>query len=755
MGDTRALKAMDDSVLASILDSKDEGLLVVDADLKVILCNAKACELLKREKINIEGFCIEEVLVVTCAEAAQQCRLNWRSKDAVTRSCKTFVIDENQPRYLSVKATPLFFKEVWQGYSVSLVDISSTVLSSKMAVKQMEDIDFLLNNIPMGLAVLDKDLNVHKANQTFGSIFRTGPDLQMSLIGEAIGCVNSLKAGCGKSDPCSFCSLRQHLKQHIDQQDTESMPIATRKVALQLVQEGVVEEHWFEVTTTPLKDRAYFKDQSLLTIRNIDEAVHAEMAIMQAMNSVEHANRAKSEFLANMSHEIRTPLNGIVGMIELTMMDALSSDQHENLMIAKKCVDTLLGIINDVLDFAKMDAGKLSLEPVEFSMSRLLEAVEKIHQPHVAEKNLNFFIDNQCGAQDLVLTDENRILQIVNNLLNNAIKFTQEGSVVLRVGYAKNDPTANKAVLSITCEDTGIGIDEGDFDKLFKTFSQIDASFTRQYGGTGLGLVICKQLTDLLQGSISFSSRKGFGSKFNVQIPLELSPLAVKAQQSDADLDLSGYEILLVEDDFVNRLVVSKTLESLGGAVTMAHDGQQGIEMALANHYDIILMDIQMPQVDGIQATQVIRSDAKSQNRETKIIALTAFAQRSDEALFRGSGMNDYMAKPVDRATLVQVLKRNLGSDASSQASKGMQLDRASILTINALIDRLGVGIKTEDFVVLEALAHELKGHFEAIDSEELKTLAFKIELEARKYRREQIYEIYSSLVNMWKIIAA
>jgi PAS domain S-box-containing protein len=517
---------------------------------------------------------------------------------------------------------------------------------------------------------------------------------------------------------------------------------------------------------------------------NIDAKKQTEIELKSAMERSEEANRSKSEFLANTSHEIRTPLNGIVGMIDLTMLEPLSKEQQENLETAKGCVHALLDIINDILDFAKIEAGKLMIDPVGFNLVETIEATIKMHRKHAMERGLKLAVHYENLPETFVIGDGRRLKQVLNNLLSNAIKFTDEGSVELTVNQEIILEKPDQLMLHIDVKDTGIGIEPSKYSKLFKSFTQIDGSHTRKYGGTGIGLVITKQLTEMMGGRVGFISEIGCGSTFSVHIPVTISNQSLEnCQESLPDILFKGNRILLVEDDRVNQMVVSRMLESFGIAVDIAENGEAGVIFAGRNRYDLILMDIQMPVMDGIMATQIIRGKIAfksatlehddvnlSANRETPIIALSAYALKGDEAIFRASGMDSYLSKPVDRHQMQVFLNEYLGKnntpelvmirdrmeryqltmDKNLHQESSVAIDGKTKIEINHKLKKLKTFALDRNFAMMEIVAHQLKQLFEEINVDGLKNLVFKLELDIRKDELESIPDHLKRIEELW-----
>ncbi|OJV62762.1 MAG: hypothetical protein BGO41_00040 [Clostridiales bacterium 38-18] len=500
-----------------------------------------------------------------------------------------------------------------------------------------------------------------------------------------------------------------------------------------------IEEHYLAGINKWIQLSLYSPEPGyvVLLVTDIDYKKRASIELYQEKEKSEAANKAKSEFLANMSHEIRTPLNGIVGMIDLTLLDPVNEEQKDNLLTAKECVATLIEIINDVLDFSKIEAGKLKIEYNPFLMKAFVDTIVKLHQPHIHEKGLEHRLEIDEILNNYYYGDENRLKQIVNNLINNAIKFTDKGTITLQIKESEGTDGENKS-LEFSVIDTGIGIEESKFSMLFNSFTQVDGTYTRKYGGTGLGLVISKQLAEMMFGTISFNSVYLKGSKFTLTLPLrEVDSITdEKTVEKQRRIELKDKEILLVEDDSVNQIVMSKMIELEKIKVCVVSNGLEAIEAVKLKKYDLILMDIQMPQMNGIEATKWIRNELNL-NQKSTIIALTAYALEGDEALFRASGMDGYISKPVDRNTLVAFLSKYLNEETISTKDTS-QFEMSVITTelydlVTEKLIQIEMALMQDNYILLELSAHQLKMIFENHRIEELKTLAFKMELSIRK----------------------
>lgn len=492
-------------------------------------------------------------------------------------------------------------------------------------------------------------------------------------------------------------------------------------------------------------------------------AVRERNKTKKAQQRAEHSEQIKKEFLANMSHEIRTPMNAIIGMTNLVLDSPLEEKQKKYLNGVKKSSENLLHIINDILDFSKVEAGKMELETIDFSIRELAEQVVAIFKQKAADKGIEIFSTVSADVPEASVGDPMRLNQVLMNLAGNAIKFTEKGSVQIEINSVSNDENSN--LLKFSVIDTGIGIPADKINSVFNSFSQAHSSDSRKFGGTGLGLSISKQLVELMGGKILIESEVGLGSKFSFLVSLPKGSVEnIRSQTVKNTVDgncLNGLRILIADDNEDNRIVCRDTLESKSKVeIAEAVNGAEVLEKLIQQDFDIILMDVQMPVMDGLEATKKIRNEFDEPKRRIPIIALTASVIRSDIDKCRAVGMDDYVPKPFSEEELFRTISKLTGKELrftlKSDSKTGNETVRPNVdltylrnfckndhLKMKKYIDlflnrapKLNTALETElaenNFEEIASQAHGFKVSLMMMGMEDAKQIALKLEADCR-----------------------
>ena len=536
------------------------------------------------------------------------------------------------------------------GLMIAADDITELVETLEQAERTEERL-----KLALGLA----DIHVWEMDYQRRELFKTGDE---SLFFE---------------EPCTYSQLFKDIYVTIDPRDRPGVEEQWRLH----VEEGAPyrptyrlkradgKEIWAETACSLQLDKNGKPHRLVGALQNITNRKLAEQALVRAKDQAEAANLAKSTFLTTMSHEIRTPLNGVLGMAQVMAAAELSDVQRERLRVIRESGESLLAILNDVLDLSKIEAARLELEEAPFNIGELARGAHAAFSGVASQKGLAFDLTIEEAAQGTYLGDSTRVRQVLYNLVSNALKFTEHGEV--RVAIRAAD-----AGLVLTVSDTGIGIAPERLGQLFEKFEQADASVTRRFGGTGLGLAICRELAQLMGGSVTVESRQGEGSTFTATLPLRrdaaLPGIPTERDSADQAGDLPTLRVLAAEDNAINQLVLRTMLQQAGVDPTIVADGRQAIEAWELAEWDVILMDIQMPEMDGLSATRAIRErEGQTGRRRTPIIALTANAMAHHVSEYAANDMDSFVAKPIEVGRLFAAMDAALseaGEDKQAMA---------------------------------------------------------------------------------------
>ncbi len=492
----------------------------------------------------------------------------------------------------------------------------------------------------------------------------TQPFYVVNVDDYSIAIANSSARGSSALESATTCYALTHQRSTPCDGDEHPCPIkaviesrdVVRTEHIHYDEEG--KKKYFEVYGYPIFNSRGNVRQMIEYSIDITERKKAMTALEKAKDVAETAVKTKADFLANMSHEIRTPLNAIYGMTNLMLDTSLDAEQEDFMKTIQGGSDTLLRVINDILDFSKIEAGKMDLEKHPFNLRACVEDSISLLSEKASKKKLKLIYSIETGTPPVVVGDITRLRQILVNLLNNAIKFTDKGEIVIKIQsrLVKN----NLHELRFSVQDTGIGIPADKMGKLFESFSQVDSSTTRKYGGSGLGLVISRELAEKMGGKMWVESEEGQGSTFFFTILVEPAKELQPKRSIEIDFKMGKkhpLRILLVEDNLINQKVASKLLERLSYEVDLANNGIKALEALENQIYDVIFMDIQMPEMDGVEATKHIRENFP-QEKQPHIIAMTAHALKGDREKYMAYKMDDYVSKPISVKDLIEVLEK-------------------------------------------------------------------------------------------------
>ncbi len=524
-------------------------------------------------------------------------------------------------------------------------------------------LETILDTIQGGISVLDADLNVVKVNAAIRAMY----EAELPLEGRK--CYQVFR---GRDEPCPKCPTLRAMADGRMHSETVSR------------EEGEGGQPGFvELFSYPFHDDLGRVMGAVEFVRDITERKRLEEELLRAMRRTEAANRAKSRFLANMSHEIRTPLNAVLGYIQLVLHENLSPKAAKRLQVAEESAQNLLSVINDILDYSKIEAGKFDIREQSVDPREIVASLVKQQDILARNKGLSLTLDISPDVPRRVFVDPMRLTQLLLNLLSNAIKYTEEGWVRVEVSRKRDDspfPVDDGdewATLVFGVIDTGIGIPEESRKAVFESFTQIDSSLTKKYAGTGLGLAICKKIAELLGGEITFESRSEQGSAFSFQVSLRVDH-SRNAERSRGDRSgcregekgsVRSLRVLVVEDNRINRMFAEDLLTSGGHRVAMAENGAEALKALAGEDFDVVLMDIQMPVMDGLAATRAIRSGHDGVDPEIPVIGLSAYAMDQDRERFLGAGLDDYITKPINIEDFFEAVGRVLRRRSETRAA--------------------------------------------------------------------------------------
>ena len=631
------------NILEAMLDQLQDVVAFQQTDLTITRYNKAGYELLNKSPEDVLGKkCYE---LIGRQEECPDCQAKKAQRTKKIETAERYVPELN--RYIRATSNPILDEN---GEVVFIVEQLQDITERRKTEEELKRRETLLNKvfdiIPVGLWFADANGKLLRGNPEGKRIWGAEP----LVPPDEYGVFKARRLSTGEEILPEDWALAQTIKEGITIED-EVLEIDAfdnkRRVILNY--------------TAPVLSDDEEMLGAIVVNNDITEIKKAEMDLFKAKEAAEAANLAKSEFLANMSHEIRTPMNAIIGFTDLLMETEMSDAQRHYTQTVQKSGENLLDLIEDVLDISKIDAGKLELENIDFDLQTLLKHfIETMSlRAHSKELELSYDLTEDVPLQ--LRGDPGRLTQVLTNLTGNAIKFTSEGEVTIRISAESQN--SDNVLLRFSVIDTGIGIPEEKIDLIFEKFAQADTSNSRRFGGTGLGLAISKQLTEMMNGDIGVISKVGEGSEFWFTVQLEKQSKA-KWVEMPEKVDLiqtsnNVLKILLVEDDIFNQEVAQVMLINLGFSVDVVDNGMEAIKALETKSYDLVLMDIQMPKMDGVEATKIIRSpESKVLNKDIPVIALTAHAMKGDREKFFENGMNDYISKPISLKVVRELLDK-------------------------------------------------------------------------------------------------
>ncbi len=623
-----------------VFDNSPAAITVTDASERIVAWNPMAEKMLGMNRADLFNKSVADLYP---SDEWKRIRgLNIREKGMLS-DISTKIIHKNGT-VIDVNASISVLKDV-QGRVIGSIGIVHDISRQKQAEHQLRDSEnklrVILDNSAAAITMTDDKERIISWNSFAEQLLgMTKDDLHLKPIASLypaqewknIRAMNIRQSG-----------FKHHLETKVIRKDGEVIDV--------------------DLSVNILKDDQGKILGSVGMMQDITEQKRAREMILQAKLTAEEANVAKSVFLAKMSHEVRTPMNAIIGMLDLTLDTPLNEEQRDNLKVAKDAADNLLSLINDILDLSRAEAGKVSIEEIEINVPDIVKNVCKGLTVLARNKQVDLIWSIDPKIPRLLIGDPVRLRQVLVNFVNNAIKFTNQGKVTVNVQM--NALTDRDCQVTFEVIDSGIGIPKKNLATIFDVFTEAHNTTARRYGGTGLGLAICKKIVEMMRGQIVVESVEGQGSTFRFTVLFVVRPDLLLKQASElANQDnhilnvlppeLRTLRILLAEDNMVNQRIGMKILEKFGWSVTAVNNGQEVLNILNGQSFDVILMDDQMPVLDGIAATQVIRREEKQTGMHLPIIAMTANAMSGDRERYLASGMDGYVSKPIDRNLLYQ-----------------------------------------------------------------------------------------------------
>lgn len=639
--------------LNNLIKNLHTAVLLEDEQSRSVIVNEAFCELFGIAKSPTELIGKMGFNLLSQVKGAFESEKEYEDRIQELLTDKKLVIDEElelkDGRIIERSFIPIYVENYYSGHMWNYVDVTKQRKYLKNLQRSEEKYQRIITNMNLGLMEVDTEGIVQYVNRSFSKM--SGYELSEIL---------------GKSSTEILL-------------DEENMPIIdskieSRKTGVSDTYEVAVrnkegDERWWLISGAPLYNEVGAVSGSIGIHLDLTEHKNLEKELIESKQETERTAKIKEVFLANMSHEIRTPMNGIIGMTRMLFRTDLSDKQKFYLDIIKSASDNLVVILNDILDLSKIEAGKFTIEKEAFDFSKMLHHARHVMLPKAEESDLEIEVIVAPEINASFFGDSHRITQVLLNLIGNSIKFTPEGVIKIKADLIGN--TVDRQLISIAVIDEGYGMDKEFLDKIFEKFTQEGSSTARKFGGTGLGMNICKELVELMDGNIAVESEKGKGTTVTIQLPLELHEGIINTKVEEIDANsvnhLKDKRILIAEDNSMNQMVVEATLEPYEMSLTFVENGAEAIDILQTEEFDLVLMDVQMPVMDGLQATQIIRDRLKM---DIPIIALTANVIEGDERKYLNSGMNDFVPKPFEEYQIIGKLSLWLGVDLELEPEK-------------------------------------------------------------------------------------
>jgi PAS domain S-box-containing protein len=769
----------DRDFITAVLQACGALVVVFDTEGRIVLCNRAFEQVTGYSGAELDGKIFFDVLVSPDGRERSRKRLEYGvSARAASAFENEWITKSGEARRISFSNVPMLNEagDV-QYYITTGIDITDRYRAEMDLLKSEMQFRSIWEASCEPMFLTDPAGRVVKVNLAFAAMLETAPgsleglNLTDLFRPEQRGELRECHRACYESETNQhFFEHEMHFMQGrsgIFEQSVTRVEILGKPPQMLCILRDVTERKRSAAELAGAKEAAEAANRELLTAnRNLEETgrLAREMA-----DRAEALSAAKSDFLANMTHEVRTPLNGILGMTGLALETELANDQREYLELVKSSAEALLSLVNDVLDFSKYEAGKLGLDCVDFSLRALVRDVLRPLALRASVSGLGFEFALEDQVPDRVIGDPLRISQVLRNLAGNAVKFTNQGKVSVNVRAESVE--GSKVTVCFSVADTGIGIPPEKHRLIFEPFTQADGTTTRKYGGTGLGLSISSGLVELMGGRIWVESDLGRGSTFHFTLPLDL---AAPPQTNEAapppsaiqDHAKRNLRILVAEDNSVNQRLAIRLLEREGHSVTIAGSGRQALEAFERRRredaqFDLILMDVQMPDLDGLQATAGIREKERGSGHRVPIVAMTAQAAESDRVRCLESGMDAYVTKPVNVPQLMKMIESvvpggnsmnaDLTSGETSVAAQLQQLDESLALSrvggdaellkevVELFLDdypstfeKIKTAVASRDATALEQHAHSLKGSVSTFGANRAFEAAFELEKQGR-----------------------